>query len=180
MRSHYRINEPDAAHFITSTVVAWLPVFTTDACCDILVRSFAYCREHKGLRIYAWVVLDNHFHAIVAARELAKTIADLKKFTAREIVAQLLSEGREWLRDQLRYFRAAHKRASTHQVWQEGSHPQAITSDAMMEQKLVYLHNNPVKRGLVASPEHWRYSSAHEWLAGAAPVMRCDHWRQPE
>jgi len=38
------------------------------------------------LRIYAWVVLDNHFHAIVAAPELAKTIADLKKFTAREIV----------------------------------------------------------------------------------------------
>jgi len=47
MRSRYRINEPDAAHFITSTVVAWLPVFTTQACCDILARSFAYCREHK-------------------------------------------------------------------------------------------------------------------------------------
>jgi putative transposase len=50
----------------------------------------------------------------------------------------------------------------------------------MMEQKLDYLHNNPVKRRLVASPEHWRYSSAHEWLAGAAAVMRCHHWRQPE
>jgi hypothetical protein len=49
-------------------------------------------------------VLDNHFHAIVAAPEQAKTIADLKKFTAREIVAQLQSEGREWLLDQLRYF----------------------------------------------------------------------------
>jgi putative transposase len=166
MRSRYRINELDAAHFITSTVVAWLPVFTTHACCDILVRSFAYCREHKGLRIYAWVVLDNHFHAIVTAPELAKTLADLKKFTVREIVAQLQSEGREWLLNQLRYFRAAHKQASTYQVWQEGSHPQAITSDAMMERKLDYLHNNPVKRGVVASAEHWRYSSAHEWLAG--------------
>ena len=59
----------------------------------------------------------------------------------------------------------------------EGLHPQAITSDEMMEQKLTYLHNNPVKRGLVASPEHWRYSSAHEWLPGAIPVLRCDPWR---
>jgi putative transposase len=178
MRSRYRINEPDAAHFITSTVVAWLPVFTTHACCDILVRSFVYCREHKGLRIYAFVVLDNHFHAIVTAPELAKTLADLKKFTAREIVAQLQSKGRQWLIDQLRYFRGAHKQASTHQVWQEAAIRRRLR--AMMEQKLEYLHNNPVKRGLVASPEHWRYSSAHEWLAGAAPVMRCDRWRQPE
>jgi hypothetical protein len=50
-------------------------------------------------------------------------------------------------------------------------------SDRMMEQKLEYLHNNPVKRGLVASPEHWRYSSAHEWLEGAVPLLRVDHWR---
>ena len=50
-------------------------------------------------------------------------------------------------------------------------------SDAMMLQKLEYLHNNPVKRGLVASPEHWRYSSAHEWLPGAMVVLRCDPWR---
>ncbi len=179
VRSRYQIHERDAAHFITSTVVAWLPVFTSSACCDVLVRSFAYCREHKGLKIYGWVVLDNHFHAIVAAPELAQTIADLKKFTAREIVAQLQREGREWLLNQLQYFRAAHKRASTHQVWQEGSHPQAITSDAMMEQKLEYLHNNPVQRRLVASPEHWRYSSAHEWLKGAQAILRCDDWRQP-
>jgi putative transposase len=47
----------------------------------------------------------------------------------------------------------------------------------MMLQKLEYLHNNPVKRGLVASPEHWRYSSVHERLAGATPVLRIDPWR---
>jgi putative transposase len=50
-------------------------------------------------------------------------------------------------------------------------------SDTMMLQKLEYLHNNPVKRGLVASPEHWRYSSAREWLPGAAVELRCDPWR---
>ena len=52
-----------------------------------------------------------------------------------------------------------------------------MMSDAIMEQKLEYLHNNPVKRGLVASPEHWRYSSAHKWLPGALPLLRVDQWR---
>ena len=179
MRSRYRINEPNQAHLITATIVEWLPVFTNSKMCDIIVRSLEFCRARKGLKIYGWVILDNHFHAILAGPELSRTIADLKKFTAHEILAQLKLEGREWLLNQLHYFRLKHKRSSAHQVWQEGVHPQALTTDEMTLQKLEYLHNNPVKRGLVASPEHWRYSSAHEWLAGAIPLLRVDDWRQP-
>jgi REP element-mobilizing transposase RayT len=179
MRSRYRINDPAHCYFITATVVNWLPVFTTAARCNIIVNSLSYCREHMRLRIYAWVILDNHFHAVLAGSDLADTIAQLKKFTAREILAQLKTEGRDWLLNQLQYFRAAHKTASRHQVWQEGSHPPAMVSDEIMRQKLEYMHNNPVKRGLVASPEHWRYSSAHEWLPAAEPVLRVDDWRQP-
>ena len=178
MRSRYRINDDSTSHFITSTVVEWLPVFTTAACCDIIVRSLEFCRQRRNLRIHAWVILDNHFHAILAGARLADTIASLKKFTARAILAQIELEGRDWLLNQLAYFRAAHKTESRHQVWQEGVHPQASWTDAMMLQKLEYLHNNPVHRGLVACPEHWRYSSAHEWLPGATPVLRVDPWRQ--
>jgi REP element-mobilizing transposase RayT len=177
MRSRYRINNENAAHFITSTIVEWLPVFTTAACCDIVVRSFEYCRQHKELRTHAWVILDSHFHAIVSGPNLAEILRDLKKFTAHEILDQLKLEGRHWLLNQLAYFCAAHKTKSDHQVWQEGVHPQSITTDEIMLQKLEYLHNNPVKRGLVASPEHWVYSSAHEWLPGATPVLRADPWR---
>jgi len=177
MRSRYQIHTPDAAYFITATVVEWLPVFSTGACCDILVRSLEHCRAHKHLQVYAWVILDNHIHALVAGPALAQTIRDWKRFTAGALLKQLREEKREWLLNQLAYYCAAHKTASEHQLWQEGVHPQAILDDKMMEQKLEYVHNNPVKRGLVASPEHWRYSSAHEWLPGAMPVMKCDLWR---
>ena len=178
MRSRYRINEPQAAHFVTSTVVAWLPVFTTAARCDILVESLAHCQRHKGLKIHGWVILDSHIHAILTAPDLSRVLADIKRHTARRILDQLEAEGCEWLLHQFEYRRAAHKLESRHQIWQEGSHPQAITDDAMMLQKLDYLHNNPVKRGLVAAPEHWRYSSAHEWCGGVEPLLRCDPWRE--
>ena len=177
MRSRYRILEREYSHFITATTVAWLPMFTTAARCDILVDAFDYCRQHKSLKLHAWVILDTHFHAIVAAPELARVLADLKRHTARRIIDQLQAEHCDWLLRELRNQRAPHKSKSQHQVWQEGSHPQAIMSDEMMLQKLQYLHNNPVKRGLVASPEHWRYSSAHEWLPGAAITLRTDPWR---
>jgi putative transposase len=93
------------------------------------------------------------------------------------LIEQLEAERCHWLLEQLRRRCAPHKTESEHQVWQEGSHPQVIRTDAMMLQKLEYLHNNPVKRGLVASPEHWRYSSAHEWLRGGVVELRCDPWR---
>jgi len=132
MRSRYRVLAPDNAHFVTSTIVEWLPVFTTAARCDILTASLDYCRRHKGLLIYGWVILDNHFHAIVAASDLPRVLADLKRHTAQRILEQLEAEGCDWLLNAFRYHRTAHKRANEHQVWQEGAHPQAIVGDEMM------------------------------------------------
>src|SRR4051812_2058485 len=161
MRSRYHVFEPAFPQFVTGTIVGWLPIFTTAARCDVLVQAFQYCRVHKQLTLHGWVILDTHFHAIVAAPDLTRILADLKRHAARRLIEQLQAEHCQWLLDQLRKQRALHKTESEHQVWQEGSHPQAIRTDAMMLQKLEYLHNNPVKRGLVASPEHWRYSPAH-------------------
>jgi drug/metabolite transporter superfamily protein YnfA len=83
MRSRYQFNEPHSAHFITSTMIQWLPVLTTAACCDIVVQALLYGRAQRGLLIHAWVIMDNHFHAIVSGPDLAGTIGNLKKFTAK-------------------------------------------------------------------------------------------------
>ncbi|MDQ6764834.1 MAG: hypothetical protein M3Z22_01845 [Verrucomicrobiota bacterium] len=119
------------------------------------------------------MILETHFHAIVAAPELSRVLADLKRHTARELIKQLEAERCDWLLAQLRRQRAPHKTESEHQVWQEGSHPQALSSDAMMEQKLEYLHNNPVKRGLVASPEH---GDTPRRMSGSGARRRCCEW----
>src|SRR4051812_15190829 len=101
MRSRYAVREPERAHFITSTIVDWLPVFTTPACCDILAGSLAFCQREKGLKLYVWVIMDNHFHAVVDADDLPRVMADLKKFTAGKLLDQITSERRGWLRDLL-------------------------------------------------------------------------------
>ena len=83
MRSRYRIHDSHYTYFVTSTIVEWLPVFTTSSCCEILVKSLLHCRQHKGLEIYGWVILDNHFHAVMGGPDLASTLTDMKRFTAR-------------------------------------------------------------------------------------------------
>jgi REP element-mobilizing transposase RayT len=177
MRSRYRIHDSHAAYFVTGTIVAWLAVFTTATRCCIVTESLEWCRRNKGLEIYSWVILDNHFHALLAAPDLARVLADFKRHTARQIIEQLKLEDCKWLLNQLEYFCAAHKAESRLQVWQEGSHPQEIVSDEMMGQKIDYIHANPVRRGLVTASEHWRFSSAHEWCLGGIPALRCDLWR---
>ena len=123
MRSRYRVRESERAHFVTSTIVDWLPVLQTEACCDILAGSLDFCRREKGLRLYAWVILENHFHAVVHTENLPRVMADLKKFTAGKLIAQLETERRNWLLDLLAAGKAEHKTASTWQLWQEGYHP---------------------------------------------------------
>jgi hypothetical protein len=76
-----------------------------------------------------------------------------------------------WLK-RLEMAKLAHKTQQRYQVWQEGSHPQMIASEAMLRQKVEYIHQNPVKRGYVDDPAHWRYSSYRNYLgeAGLLPV----------
>ncbi len=73
----------------------------------------------------------------------------------------------------LRGHKAAHKVDREYQFWQEGSHPEMIQDENMMWQKLEYIHNNPVKRGYVDEPTHWRYSSARNYAnqSGLLPVV---------
>jgi len=180
VRSRCVAREEYQAHFVTSTIVDWLPVFTSSACCDIVTEAFVYCRKHKELKLYGWVIMPNHLHAVVQATELSRVMADSKKFTARRLIEQLKIERRGWLLEILRESRLRHKHESMYQVWQEGFHRQALYSDETIRQKLEYLQNNPVRAGLVVAPEHRRYSSAHEWCDGAIPVMRCDDWRRTQ
>jgi REP element-mobilizing transposase RayT len=164
-------------YFITMTVVEWLPVFTSEKYCRILTDAFVKGREVAGLQIFAWVILDNHLHAIVKAPDLRKTLQTWKSHTARGVIDQLAADGRKAILDQLAFYRKKSRTGSQYQLWQDGYRPKIIDTDEIWDQKVDYIHYNPVKRGLVSHPEDWRYSSAHEWRENARPVFTCDRAR---
>ncbi len=172
-RSRYRIWEQDQAHFLTCTVVAWLPIFTRPQTTDIVLESLRYLQQHRGLALYGYVVLENHLHLIASSRDLPHDIKDFKSFTARRIVDLLECRGARRLLEQLEWYKARYKLESRYQLWQEGYHPQQIQSEDMMLQKLEYIHNNPVARGYVDEPTHWRCSSARNYagLPGLIDVV---------
>jgi putative transposase len=159
-RSRYRIFETEYPYFLTCTVVGWLPVFTRPATVNVLFESWLYLTANDDFVLYGFVVLENHTHFIASAPDLANVVKRFKMFTARTILDLLEERKAETLLRQLRANKRRHKVESEYQFWEESSHPQLISNEEMMRQKLEYIHNNPVKRGYVEEPWHWRYSSA--------------------
>jgi putative transposase len=117
------------------------------------------------------VILENHCRLLARSPDLAKSVASFKSYTAGRIIERLAERQSPVLR-LLAVHKARHKVDREHQVWQEGSHPEQIAGEAMMRQKLDYIHRNPVARGYVDDPLHWRYSSArnYEGQTGLIPV----------
>ena len=176
-RTRYRIYENEHPYFLTCTIVGWVAVFTRPEAVQIIFDSWEFLRREKGFRLFGYVVLENHLHLIASAPNLANAIKSFKMFTARQIIDLLDRHQAKVLLKQLRALKLRHKTESEYQVWEEGSKPKQIGSDEMMRQKLEYMHNNPVKRGYVDEPVHWRYSSARNYAAMPGLVEVVTDWR---
>jgi len=174
-RSRYVILEADKPHFLTCTVVEWLPVFTRPDAVQIIFDSWSHQRQHDGLQLFGYVVLENHLHFVAQAPRLDKCLSSFKSYTAVRLIELLQAHQAERLLARLRLAKQAHKTDRDHQFWQEGSHAELIFSEDVMRQKLDYIHQNPVKRGYVDLAEHWRYSSARNCL-GQPGLIEIDRW----
>lgn len=172
----YAITTEAEYYFCTDTIVGWQHVFTSPEFFQAIIESFKYCRQEKGLRIHGYVIMTNHVHSILSSGEknLSEILRDYKHYTSRKI-SSLLREGGN--RSLVKYFSTAAEfvaKGNEYKIWQSGSHAEAITGDKFFRQKLDYIHQNPVRKGFVAQPEDWLYSSARNYCLGDDSVMVMD------
>jgi REP element-mobilizing transposase RayT len=117
----------------------------------------------------------NHIHAIISHEsydQIPNIVRDFKRYTAKEIKNYLSGMGEF---SQLFWVKIFHsKEPGQNKIWQEGYHPIAVKSQEFFDQKLAYIHNNPVKKGFVAKPEDWKYSSARNYLLGDDSLIAID------
>lgn len=173
MSEKYKIRDQEKVYFITFSVVQWIDVFTRSEYKDLLITSLDFCIQKKGLEIYSWCIMSNHLHLIVGRcgeSKIEEIVRDFKKYSSVALIKAIennpTESRREWL---LWIFRELAKRSSKHQkycFWQNEYHPIELSDSLMMQQKLDYIHTNPVEAGLVEEPEHWRYSSAVDYTGG--------------
>jgi len=108
-RSRYRFAEHDRPHFLTCTVVEWLPVFTRQEAVQVLFDAWTHQQQQDGLQLYGFVVLENHLHAVAQAPDLPKTWRGFKSFTARQLLDLLRAYGAQPLLDRMAFAYKAHR-----------------------------------------------------------------------
>ncbi len=164
-------------YFSTSTIVEWLPIFSSDVYFKIIIDSLKYCQDNKGLNLIAYVIMPEHIHLVTANLEttsLSDTMRDFKRFTSREISGLLRKDRKKLLLEVLEKAAQIGKGNTEYKVWQDDFHPEAIYSETFLRQKIDYIHQNPVRRRLVSKPEDWAYSSARNYTSNDETLITVD------
>jgi len=144
--------------FITVTCYEWLPLISASTEKEIILQSLQFLTDQKKITIYAFVLMDNHFHIIWRIKQgykRADVQRDFLHYTAKEILKNLKKNNAE-LVEKIE----VNLKDRKYQVWQRNSLSIELRTEKVYNQKLDYIHNNPVKAGLCILAEEYNYSSA--------------------
>jgi REP element-mobilizing transposase RayT len=166
---NYFITDQNATYFLTFTVVDWIDVFTRTEYKFIVTDSLNYCINNKGLEVFAWCLMSNHLHLVCRANDgfkLSDIIRDFKKFTAKSIV-KLIGETpesrKEWMLYRFEFAGKFDNRIKKYKFWQDTNHADLLDNKEMIDQRINYIHENPVRALIVAGPHEYLFSSARDY-----------------
>jgi REP element-mobilizing transposase RayT len=178
MSTGYKILEKESMYFLTFQVVGWVDIFTRKVYRDIAIENLKYCQQQKGLNLFAFVIMSNHIHLLAQSEHgnLSGFIRDYKSYTSKkfsEVVYSDVESRRDWMKMVFEYH-AKFKNKQEHQIWTNDNHAELIYSQKFIEQKLNYIHENPVRSGIVTKAEDYLYSSARNYadLESVIDVIR--------
>jgi putative transposase len=180
MSRKYKFEDCKGAYFISFATVYWIDVFTRDNYFSVVIDSLDYCRKNKGMEIYGYCIMPSHVHLIFRSSDgdPSGLIRDFKGYTSRKILKTIednpQESRKEWM---LWMFESAGNNNSNvkhSQFWQQHNNPIELWSLQVFEQKLSYIHNNPVVSGFVTDPLDWKYSSARNYFNNDSTVLEID------
>jgi putative transposase len=155
-----------AVVFITTTVVDWKPVFNNKRVALVVLKQFGESLKYFDIALLGYVLMPSHLHALLGFKDISlmsKFIQSFKILSAKKI--KQLPEINKY--EMIRW-------DGTFSLWKPRFDDLVITSEKQFKIKLEYIHNNPVKAGLVAEADSWIYSSASDWLFDKPGLLQVD------
>ncbi|WP_020529172.1 REP-associated tyrosine transposase [Flexithrix dorotheae] len=172
MSRKYKFLNQEGLYFVSFATVYWMDIMVREDYFNLLINSLDYCRKNLGLQIFCYCIMPSHIHLIMRASDNnpAQVLGRFKEFTSkalRKSIADNPQESRkEWLLWMMERAAKKSSNVSRSQVWQHHNKPIELWSPEVIEQKVSYIHANPVVAGFVAEPWHWKYSSAIDYSGG--------------
>jgi REP element-mobilizing transposase RayT len=172
-------------------LVAWADVFTRKSYRDFILENLTYSRKEKGLYLYSYVIMSNHIHLVVQQNDekLSDWVRDFKKFTSKKLLKMILENPyesrKEWLRMIFEYqaksISGLGPIAIRMQFWTHENHAIELNRPDMLESRMKYIHENPLRAGIVEKEEDYLYSSARNpttagKYSGLKGLIELDYW----
>lgn len=174
MGSHRR-KAARASHpnFVTCTVRGGTPIFAHPELAQKVLDVLRAMQEEKLLTLYAYVVIDDYVELVVSADDLPARLARFKTQSAQQVLAALESSSLKGIPKGLKAAEGQAADDPAARLWEADSPVQPILDKNTMQAKVELIHHSPVKRGYVADPTHYRYSSARNYAGqpGLVPVI---------
>jgi putative transposase len=160
---------PNNTYYITFTILGWQKIFTSDEYCRSVYKWFDFAKEKYDNDIRGYVIMPDHIHVLMYITEksprLSILVMNAERFIAYDIVKLLKHDKRQELLEYFNVFARTRFRAH-HRIFTNGYDSLLIETRKFFLQKLNYIHDNPVRAGLVKEPEDYRYSSAANYATG--------------
>ncbi len=179
MSRKYKFHDNDKLYFISYATVYWIDVFVRDEYMQVIIDSWKHCQETKGLQIYGWCIMPSHVHMIIGSNKnkLEDIVRDTKSYTSTALKNAIKEHPHESRKEWMLWLmeRAGKKNGNNNdwQFWQQHNKPLEIISQEMFDEKLAYIHQNPVQAGFVMREEDWKYSSARDFCGMKGLVGLC-------
>ena len=148
--------------FFTATILEWKKLLKQNKYKQILIESLVFLVKENRVKIYGFVIMENHIHLIWQGTDLYSlkhTQLSFMKYTAQQIKFDLEKHHQSVLK----HFMVDAK-DRTYQIWERNSLSIDILSHDVFIQKLNYIHRNPIRANLSESETDYIYSSAKHYL----------------
>ena len=182
MAHRYLISQDSPVLYITLVTNDRLPVFQTDQMKEVLCRAIDEARK-KWFLLFAYVIMLNHLHLLTSRPSTnCDLLRVLKGLTARRVIDYLKEKNYSSSLKKLQH--QERERNYRYSLWQTEKNVLPVFSEEFFMEKLNYIHQNPVRAGLVKRTTDYLWSSARIWqgcpMENEPLLMNQDliHWRR--
>jgi REP element-mobilizing transposase RayT len=158
----FRISRDTQALYITAVAKARLPVFQTDSIKIITCKAIDEARNSHSFLLFAYVIMPDHLHLLTdKPKETSDVLRYAKGIIGHRMIQHLKEKNFKSSLEKLKH--EEWKQKYSYSLWQQESNALPICSEAMFMQKTNYVHQNPVRAGLVGRAIDYRWSSVRFW-----------------
>jgi putative transposase len=158
----FTVSKDTQALYVTAVAKDRLPVFQTDAVKQVTCAAIDEARKSCGFLLFAYVIMPDHLHLLAdSPRKPSEVLRFIKGTVAHRVIEYLKEKGYESSLSKLRHGEQA--RNYQHSLWQHETNIFQVFSEGVPMQKVNYIHQNPVRAGLVDRAIDYRWSSARIW-----------------